>query len=451
MGKTQPMAGIGFHLKMLAYQATWWLGLPLALAYLFWRSRRDTDYRRFLDERFGFGPVIRGAIWVHAVSLGEMRSAEPLVRALLARGETIVTTHATPAGRRAAHKLFPDEISDGRLVVRYVPVELAPAFRRFLRECQPKLALVMEIELWPVMIRQARRASVPLFLCNAQYPVKSYERDKTGNKLRGQILREVTGVMAKSRTHADRFAALGACNIHITGELRFDQIIPAEQISAANALRPLLEKRPVITVASVVASEEILYQQTYQSLIDKADQADRPRPFFFHVTRAPERFEKDFQALKSVGLNVLLRSQALDGTLAPKPDVDWQSADVLVGDSLGEMSFFQSLADIVSVSGSFSEQGSHNICEPIALGKPVINGPVIWPIEYPAVEAIAEDALHLVQTPTELAEAIDALLADPAELQRRQQAAQAFLAKYSGAVDKTLAVIDPLLKREQIA
>ncbi len=430
---------------MLAYQAAWGLGLPLALAYLFWRARKDADYRRFLRERFGFGPTLRGAVWVHAVSLGEMRSAEPLVRALLARGEVIVTTHATPAGRRAAQKLFPQEIADGRLVVRYVPIELAPAFQRFLRHCQPKLALVMEIELWPVMIMQAKRAGVPLFLCNSQYPEKSYDRDAAGTNLRAQILHHVTGVLAKSKAHADRFRSLAAPNIHITGELRFEQDIPTAQIHAANALRPFLAGRPVITVASVVADEAALYLQTYQALIAKADAEQRPRPFFIHVTRAPERFGTDYKILTDAGLTTLRRSQVLDESLAPIPNVDWQSADVLVGDSLGEMNFFQSLADIVSVSGSFSPQGSHNICEPIALGKPVINGPVIWPIEYPAVEAVAEGALHLVQTAEELIEAIDALLKNPDELHSRRQAAQAFLAKYSGAVDKTLAAIDAAL------
>ena len=434
---------------MLAYQAAWGLGLPLALAYLFWRSRKDADYRRFLRERFGYGPTLRGAVWVHAVSLGEMRSAEPLVRTLLARGEVIVTTHATPAGRRAAQKLFPQEIADGRVVVRYVPIELAPAFRRFLRFCQPKLALVMEIELWPVLIMQTKRAGVPLFLCNSQYPEKSYLRDKAGTNLRAQILSHVTGVLAKSKTHADRFQSLGAPNIQITGELRFEQDIPAEQVTAAAALRPMLKDRPVIAIASVVANEDALYINAYKDLIAKAKAANRPRPFFVHVTRAPERFSTDYDSLTSAGLTTLRRSVALDDSLTPKPDVDWQTADVLLGDSLGEMNFFQSLADIVSVSGSFSDQGSHNICEPIALGKPVINGPVIWPIEYPAVEAVAEGALHLVQTPAELADAIDALLTDPAELAKRSAAAHAFLAKYSGAVDKTLAAIAPALKRDQ--
>ncbi len=426
---------------MFAYQAAWWLALPLALAYLFWRGRKDADYRRFLRERFGFGPTIRGAVWVHAVSLGEMRSAEPLVRALLERGEVIVTTHATPAGRRAAQKLFPQEIAEGRLVVRYVPIELAPAFRLFLRRCQPKLALVMEIELWPVMIMQAKRAGVPLFLCNSQYPEKSYRRDRARGGLRAQIVRHVAGALVKSQTHADRFQTLGTPNIHITGELRFEQDIPADQIRAANALRPLLGDRPVVTVASVIAGEDALYLRAYQAL-----QTANPHPFFIHVTRAPERFKTDYEMLKAAGQKVLLRSQVLDDALAPLPDVDWQTADILVGDSLGEMNFFQTLADIVSVGGSFSPAGSHNICEPIALGKPVINGPINWTIEYPAVEALAEGALHVVRTPEELASEIGALLENPQELQARKQAAKAFLAAHSGAVEKSLTALAPVLQ-----
>jgi 3-deoxy-D-manno-octulosonic-acid transferase len=365
---------------------------------------------------------------------------------LLARGEYIVTTHATPAGRRAAYKLFPQAIADGRMVVRYVPIELGFAFRRFLRRCRPRLALVMEVELWPVLIMEARRAGVPLFLCNSQYPEKSYDRDRSGRTLRALVLHHVTGVLAKSETHAARFRALGAPDIHITGELRFEQDIPTAQITAARALRPHLQDRPVVTFASVVKGETPLYLEACRILQDKAAETGRPRPFFIHVTRAPELFSADFETLQNAGQNVVRRSRVLDDGLAPRPDTDWQAVDILVGDSLGEMNFFQALADIVSVGGAFSPQGSHNICEPVALGKPVINGPVIWPIEYPAVEALAEGALHLVQNPQELANAIDALLENPAELARRKQAAEAFLAKHSGAVDKTLAVIEPALK-----
>ena len=329
----------------------------------------------------------------------------------------------------------------------YVPFEFKWVYRRFFKAFNPAVGLVMEAEIWPQMIMSSKQANIPLFLCNAQYSMRNKRKNK--GRFLANVCRQYAGIIAKSDSQAERFHNIGCQNITVCGETRFDQDIPADQITAANNLRPLLGDRPVITVASVVASEAALYLQTYQALIAKADAKQRPRPFFVHVTRAPERFSADCKTLTAAGLTVLRRSQVLDDTLASAPNVDWQSADVLVGDSLGEMNFFQSLADIVSVSGSFSPQGSHNICEPIALGKPVINGPVIWPIEYPAVEAVAEGALHLVQSPEELADAIDALLANPDELRSRKDAAQAFLAKYSGAVDKTLAAIAPALKGDK--
>jgi len=434
-------------LKLAVYRLSWTIFLPLIVLYLLLRSLKDKRYRYFIPERFGFYNITANAtIWIHANSLGEVRSAAAFLKAYLDRGEALVVTNMTPAGRSMTKALFADQVATGQLMIVYVPFEFKWVYRRFFNAFRPKVGLVMEAEIWPQMIMSSKQAKIPLFLCNAQYSMRNKRKSK--GRFLANICREYGGIIAKSNTQAERFRNIGCQNITVCGETRFDQDIPASQIHAAKALRPLLGGRAVVTVASVVADEAALYQQTYQALIAKADAQQRPRPFFVHVTRAPERFLTDYKTLTAAGLTVLRRSQVLDDTLAPLPNVDWQSADVLVGDSLGEMNFFQSLADVVSVSGSFSPQGSHNICEPIALGKPVINGPVIWPIEYPAVEAIDEGALYLVQTPEELTEAIDALLTNPDELRNRQQAAQAFLAKYSGAVDKTLAVIDAVLKND---
>lgn len=152
----------------------WHLGLPVVLIYLWKRGRKDPLYARHLAERFGRYPQrLPGAIWVHAVSLGEMRSAVPLIRALLDRGETVVVTHFTPAGRRATEAAFASEIAAGHLAAVWVPFELAWCYRRFFRTFRPKLGLVMEVEIWPRMVFAARDAGVPLFMCNAGYPSKS--------------------------------------------------------------------------------------------------------------------------------------------------------------------------------------------------------------------------------------------------------------------------------------
>ena len=140
----------------------WHLGLPVVLIYLWKRGRKDPLYARHLGERFGGYPQrLPGAIWIHAVSLGELRSAVPLVRALLDRGETVVTTHFTPAGRREAERVFAPEIAAGKLAAVWVPFETAWAYAGFFRAFRPRAGLVMEIEIWPRMIFAARRAGVP--------------------------------------------------------------------------------------------------------------------------------------------------------------------------------------------------------------------------------------------------------------------------------------------------
>ncbi len=167
------------------YTLFWVCLLPVALLYLAWRGRRDPLYIKYLGERFGgCGSAMPDAIWVHAVSLGELRSAVPLIRRLLADGEMIVTTHFTPTGRREAEKVFATEIAAGQMRVVWVPLEFHWCYRRFFKTFRPRYGLVMEIEVWPVMIRAASDARIKLFPCNAQYPLKSFVKD-TEKSVRG--------------------------------------------------------------------------------------------------------------------------------------------------------------------------------------------------------------------------------------------------------------------------
>ena len=266
----------------------WHLGLPIVLIYLWHRARRDALYSQHLGERFGrYRQRMSGAIWVHAVSLGEMRSAVPLIRALLDRGDTVVTTHFTPAGRREAERVFPADIAAGRMAAVWVPFETSWAYRGFFRAFQPKAGLVMEIEIWPRMIFAARNAGISLFMCNAQYPTKSMARDAKLS-LRHNLMQGYAGAFVKSDLQAERFASVGVANITVTGELRFDQPIPPHLIAAAESLRPMLAgDRPVITFASVVEGEDDLYLDAITNALRHPS-----RPFVVYVPRKPERFDE---------------------------------------------------------------------------------------------------------------------------------------------------------------
>ena len=430
-----------YRLLLLVYRALWYGAVPLVLAYFWLRGRRDAAYRQHWGERFGFGPVLQGAVWVHAVSLGEMRSAVPLVRALLDRGERVVTTHLTPAGRRAALAAFGPEIAAGSVVARYLPLELGPAFRRYLR-CRPKLALVMEIEVWPVMIAEAARAGVPLVLANSQYPERSFRRDLPLARRIGHPIGQVTAVLAKSEPHATRFRALGARDVQVCGELRFDQPIAPHLLAAAAALRPALGQRPVVVLASVVEGEDALYL----GVIRQVQAATRGQvvPLFIYVPRAPEHFGPVAALLAAAGQRVVARSAVLGQDLGLR-GADLATADILLGDSLGEMYFYLALADLVVVGGGFLPSGAHNVIEPLALAKPVLTGPEVWSIEYPGREAVAAGAMEICATPAVMAARITELLAEPEALAAMAGRGTAFFAAHSGAARRTMAALQSWL------
>lgn len=416
------------RIALVFYGVLWWVMLPVILFYLWWRGRKDPLYRRHLMERFGrYRDGRPGAVWVHAVSLGEMRSATPLIRALLDRGEHIVTTHFTPAGRREAERAFAEDITAGRMNVVWVPFEYGYAYRRFLRQFAPKYGLVMEIEIWPRMIVACRKNETALFMCNAQYPRKSFEKDKGG--LRAALLSGFAGGFVKSDGQRDRFAQAGMQNIHVTGELRFDQPIPQAHLDAAASVRAeLTQGRPTFTLTSVVEGEDSIYIDMIKHCNDA---------FFIYVPRAPERFDEVAQMLTDAGISFLRRSQALDGAF--KPVAPLSEVTVLLGDSMGEMYFYLGLCDHAIVGGGFVTKGAHNVIEPLALKKPVIVGPHIWTIEYPATEAIAAGVCTHVLTPDALQEAVK-----HPPLVTEEQITR-FYDDHAGGVARTLAAIDTVL------
>ena len=413
------------------WSLVWHLGLPVMLVYLWQRGRKDPLYAQAAGERFGrYGQGLPGAVWIHAVSLGEMRSAVPLIRALLDRGERVVTTHFTPAGRREAARVFAGDIATGRMAVVWVPLETSWAYAGFFKSFRPRLGLVMEIEIWPRMVFASRRAGVPLYMCNAQYPSDSMARDARLG-LRPAIMRGFAGAFVKSDLQAERFASVGVRNISVTGELRFDQPIPAAQLAAAAALRPGLGPRRVIAFASVTEPEEAMFLAAAQEILSV-----RTPPVVIFVPRAPERFAALARAMAEKGILFDRRSTRLDRGFRP---VSQSPMDVLLGDSLGEMYFYLGLADRVVVGGGFQPKGSHNIIEPLALKLPVLVGPHIQTIEYPAVEAIAAGAC--LQTRADRLVQDVLTWPDPAP-----EVIARFTEAHSGATARTLAALAPLLR-----
>ena len=415
---------------LVFYRFIWLLCMPVVLCYLVYRSKHEPAYAQKLLERFGIGRTRKGSwVWIHAVSLGEFRSAIPLVDKLVERGERVIITHFTPAGRAASEKYYADHISSGCVLVHWVPFDYRLAFKRFFGRFKIKYGLVMEVEFWPGMISSARALNVPLFLCNGQYPNKSFERDSRRRFSSRDIVPLFSGVMVKSHRMAVPFQKLGVNKITVTGEMRFDQPLNENQVAAGRRFKKIISHRPVVTIASAVKGEEDLFFEAAMKLVQR-----KPLAIIVYVPRKPEEFEAIASYLRLRGVAFQRRSEILDGSLNI---IDKLHANFILGDSLGEMNFYISLADQVVVGGGYVRQGSHNIIEPLLLGKPTIVGPNIWTIEFPAVDAINAGVVKLVK-PEDLA-------GELLELSNYEPTSE-FVSTMQGSTENTLTAISKFVE-----
>ena len=415
---------------LVFYRFIWLLCMPVVLCYLVYRSKHEPAYAQKLLERFGIGRTRKGSwVWIHAVSLGEFRSAIPLVDKLVERGERVIITHFTPAGRAASEKYYADHIASGCVLVHWVPFDYRLAVKRFFGRFKIKYGLVMEVEFWPGMISSARALNVPLFLCNGQYPNKSFERDSRRRFSSRDIVPLFSGVMVKSHRMAVPFQKLGVDKITVTGEMRFDQPLNENQVAAGRRFKKIISHRPVVTIASAVKGEEDLFFEAAMKLVQR-----KPLAIIVYVPRKPEEFEAIASYLRLRGVAFQRRSEILDGSLNI---IDKLHANFILGDSLGEMNFYISLADQVVVGGGYVPQGSHNIIEPLLLGKPTIVGPNIWTIEFPVVDAINAGVVKLVK-PEDLA-------GELLELSNYEPTSE-FVSTMQGSTENTLTAISKFVE-----
>lgn len=435
-------------LTLLVYRFAWVVLLPLVLFYFWQRGKKEPGYRQHWAERFGritlrvHGPCL----WFHGASLGELKGAAPLIRALVASGTNVVVTTHTPAGRRTIEDLCASEIAKEKLQVAYCPMELAGAVRTFARRVQPQRLIVTEIDTWPVMLNVCRQLGVKAALVNGQYPEKSFVRDNRWGGIRSDVFRLYDLIVCKTKLHADRFRSAGCEKIAIAGELRFDlpqplwQIAAAEQFMQTNANQT--GRRPVICLASCGPGEEELAREVYQTLRSRLASAGCARPLFVHVPRSPQRFDSTYALLQDAGLVVARRSSHFDAALQSQQPLP-ATVDVLLGDSLGEMSFYLKLADLVVVGNSFNGLGAHNIIEPLALKKPVVVGPSIWGIEYPAREALSAGALIQVADAHALCDTLTTLVTRADLYAQTRQSLDGFYEEHAGATAKHMAILVP--------
>jgi 3-deoxy-D-manno-octulosonic-acid transferase len=459
------------------YSLGWLLATPLIMAYLLWRSLRQPAYLAHWSERFGLvgqkhDP--RPLIWIHAVSVGESRAAQPLVRALAARypNTCILMTCMTPTGRESAADLFSRELGD-RFMQAYLPYDYAGAPGRFLRAWRPAIGLLMETELWPNLMAAAEREAVPMALINARLSPRSLKRGLRQRSLIEPAARRLSVVLAQSPGDAERIAQFGRPVDAVTGNLKFDNAPNAALMARGRAWRSLIG-RPVLLAASTRDGEEALiwqaWQAQWQSLSSGQGQSPGQaaattstpalqatsnasvesiasvestepikRPLLLIVPRHPQRFEAVTRGAQAAGFVVARRADLDD------PRFDASSIDLLIGDSMGEMDAWYALADCAIIGGSLLPFGSQNLIEACAAGCPVVIGPSTFNFAQAAAQALEAGAAQSVADADDAIATGLSILADASRKQAMAEAGTDFASRHRGATERTVAALTPLM------
>ena len=399
------------------YTLLWYVAVPVLLLRLWWRGRAEPGYRSGVGERFGTYDIERPArlVWIHAVSVGEARAAEPLVRRLasLLPDHRVLLTCTTAAGRETIRTLYGESV-----LATYLPYDLPGPVRRFVEHFRPRLAVLMETEVWPNLIGACASHGVPVVLANARLSESSASGYRRWQGLTAPAFRALAAVCAQSEADAQRLRTLGAGAVQVTGNLKFDATLDPAQLEAGRAWRREVG-RPVVLLASTRDGEE-------QMLLEHRQDA----ALVVVVPRHARRFDE------VSGLAQSRRSRAARPAPADR---------VHLGDTMGEMAFYYGACDVAVIGGSFQPLGGQNLIEALAAGAPVVLGPHMF--NFAEATRLAVQAGAAVQA-SDAADAMRqafALLKDDNARRRMGQAGMALCAAHRGATERHLAVCKAVL------
>lgn len=407
----------------IAYSFLLYLITPLIWLRLLWRGRKQPEYLENIGERYGFyiEPAPEKLIWVHAVSVGETRAAQPLIAGLQARwpDHRILLTGMTPTGRAAGREVYGDEV-----IQVYLPYDYPGAVRRFFRHFSPEFGVLMETEIWPNLLAAAQDAKVPVVLANARLSARSARGYGRFRALVGPAFASLAGVAAQTAGDAERLAALGAGHVEVCGNLKFDVLPPVDRIALGQAWREAIGGRAVWLAASTREGEEALVLEAWR-------RAPVAGALLVVVPRHPQRFDAVAALLQQEGWRFSRRSEGM-------PDHDTQ---VWLGDSMGEMVAYYTLADLAFIGGSLLPLGGQNLIEAAACGCPVLVGPHTFNFQQATEDAIASGAARRVDGPDMLNATVARLLGAKPELAAMRLAAGEFARAHQGATGRMLALI----------
>jgi len=406
---------------------------PVYLARLWWRGRAEPVYRKRIGERLGLYklPPRRGkggVVWVHAVSLGETRAAAPLIDALRREypGMRLLLTCSTATGVQAGLDLLKPQDDQA-----WFPYDTPGAVGRFLKRYRPAVGVIMETEIWPNMMAEARRRQIPMVLANARLSARSQRKGRRFAVLMLPALLAFTRILAQTARDAQRLREVGARMVEVCGNTKFDITPPAKLLARGLEWRQTLT-RPVVLMASSREGEEEGLFEAWRAL-------SAPRPLLVVVPRHPQRFDDVAEMASRAGFAVARRSHWLD-----KPSAESGSADVWIGDSMGEMPMYYAMSDVALLGGSFAPLGGQNLIEAAACGCPLLMGMHTFNFEEAAQLAIDSGAASRMKDIGSAVRRAAALVDDPRRNDWVEQAL-AFAATHRGANERMAQRIAMLL------
>jgi 3-deoxy-D-manno-octulosonic-acid transferase len=416
----------------LIYSVFFYLLTPLIVARLLYRAVKAPAYRLRWAERFGFvSPVSsdKKTIWVHAVSVGETLAAVPLVKALQERypDYRLIVTCMTPTGSERVKAAFGDSVDHC-----YAPYDMPDSVARFLNRVEPKILIIMETELWPNTIAACHKRNIPVLLANGRLSEKSTTAYRRIQPLVRPMLTQLSAVAAQHGDDGARFTDLGLANsaLTVTGNIKFD--LSLDQVIKDKAQQLLTEwrgtnQRPILLVASTHRGEDEIILDAFAQIKTKIE-----NPLLVLVPRHPERFNQVAELCTATGFNLARRSceDGVDG------------AEILLGDTMGELMSFFGVCDIAFVGGSLVPSGGHNMIEPAAWGVPVLTGPHLFNFSEASQLLLEGGAMQICHSADQMAEQAVELLQSQAKCAEMGSAAQRIAEANRGALDRLLNLID---------
>ena len=405
------------------------LGLPLIAIRLWLRSRREPGYSKRVGERFGLYAIAARApvLWVHAVSVGEVRASVPLVTSLRAQhpDHTLLVTCMTAAGRDAIGQAFGSTV-----VGAFLPYDYPFAVRRFLDHFRPHLCVLIETEIWINMLAECRHRALPVVLASARMSPGSCRGYRRLSMLTRPAFEGFAAVCAQSEADADRIASLGAHRVKVAGNLKFDFEPDPGLLKVGADLKRSFGGRRALLLASTREGEEALLLEALKGRLTEDT-------LLVLVPRHPQRFDAVAAVIGAAGLTYVRRSSG--GAVG--------DARVLLGDSMGEMPSYYAAADVAMIGGSLLPFGGQNLIEACAIGVPVIVGPHVYNFSEAVRLAVESGAAIQADNAHAVADCAIALLGDPARRRAMGSAGTALCRLHRGSTEAHLEVIEALMRR----